>query len=85
MRAAVISFCALLVLPAALAAPAKRGLSGLESCGDASALGLEGSWHYNWGLWPTSIDAGGNKAPSGAMICDPPMAAEFVPMFWGCW
>ena len=63
----------------------KRGLSGLNSCGDARALSLDGSWHYNWGFWPTSTDAGGNEVAGGTMICNPPMSAEFVPMFWGCW
>jgi hypothetical protein len=65
----------------------KRGLSGLEGCDDAKALGLEKSaWSYNWGLWPTSIDAGGNKVRHpGTEVCDPPQTPEFVPMFWGCW
>jgi hypothetical protein len=76
--------CSLLI-QATNASPAKRGLSGLVACGDARALELQGSWQYNWGLWPTSIDAGGNKAPCGTSVCDPPMTAEFVPMFWGCW
>ena len=67
------------------AAPDKRGLSGLQRCGDAHALGLGASWHYNWGLWPTQIDAGGNRAPAGTKLCSPPMAAEFVPQFWGYW
>ena len=72
---------------AAPAAPAqgKRGLSGLQGCDDARALGLGAAWHYGWNLWPASVDAGGNSAPPGTHICSPPMAAEFVPMFWGYW
>ena len=79
------SVCALL-LGCAQALSPKRGLSGLVGCDDAKALGLDKSaWSYNWGLWPTSLDAGGNKAPQGTQLCDPPQTPEFVPMFWGCW
>ena len=74
----------LLGLTTAAGTVPKRGLSGLEGCEDAKALGLQDSWHYNWGVWPTSYDEGGNRAPSGESICATPRAAEFVPMFWGC-
>eukprot|EP00035_Acanthoeca_spectabilis_P029627 m.5893 g.5893 ORF g.5893 m.5893 type:complete len:451 (+) comp3761_c0_seq1:64-1416(+) len=61
----------------------KRGLSGLQGCGDATALGLQASWHYNWALWPTTISSDGTSYPSGTTSCHPPRSAEFVPMFWG--
>jgi len=61
----------LLGLCAAASAVPKRGLSGLGSCHDASALKLQQSWHYNWGHVPQK--------------CAQPIAAEFVPMIWGCW
>lgn len=62
----------------------KRGLSGLAGCGDATALGLENSWHYNWGLWPTTVSSDGTDYPDGTVTCPKPVATEFVPMFWGC-
>ena len=64
--------------------PSKRGLSGLEGCGDAAALGLSDSWEYNWGVWPTQLDSDGDRTPLGSQQCIAPRAAEFVPMFWGC-
>ena len=66
------------------APPPKRGLSGLEGCGDAAALGLADGWEYNWGLWPTQPDADGDNTPDGSQQCETPRAREFVPMFWGC-
>ena len=32
----------------ALAAPPKRGMSGLEGCDDGASLGLASSWEYTW-------------------------------------
>jgi len=53
----------------------KRGLSFMDdSCEDATVLGLNDSWYYNWGYLPDG------KGPH----CDPPRAVEFSPMFWGC-
>jgi hypothetical protein len=66
-------------------ATTKRGLSGLKGCTDATALNLNPSWHYNWGVWPNLPDAGGNPGHNGERICNPPMAAEYVPMLWGCY
>ena len=63
----------------------KRGLSGLEGCSDATSLNLASSWSYNWNLWPTLRDVGGNKMQPGATACDQPQTAEYVPMFWSCW
>jgi len=83
MRA--IAVAALLLARPAVGDVGKRGLSGVEGCDDAKTLGLSGSWHYNWGLWPTQMDAGGNSVASGVLSCKEPQAAEFVPMFWGCW
>ena len=62
----------------------KRGLSGLQGCSDAKALGLANSWEYNWGLWPTQPDSDGDTTPLGSQPCEAPRTAEFVPMFWGC-
>jgi len=53
----------------------KRGLSfGDDACKDATVLGLNDSWYYNWGTLPDG------KGPN----CDPPRAVEFTPMFWSC-
>merc|ERR1712224_340057 len=46
----------------------KAGLSAIN-CDDAKTLGLDDSWHYNWGTTP--------GAP-----CPTVRATEFVPMFW---
>ena len=45
----------------------KRGLSGLSraSCSDASTLGLQSTWTYNWGIDPDGRDDG--RPP-----CNPP-------------
>ncbi len=72
-------------LPPSSTNSSKQGLSGLKTCDDARALRLDLSWHYNWGWWPASRDAGGGERPAGSRICDPPIAREFVPMVWGCW
>lgn len=53
----------------------KRGLGGLSTCHDASALNLADSWYYNWGPLPHVQ----------GQPCENPPAAEFVPMIWGCW
>eukprot|EP00041_Stephanoeca_diplocostata_P025265 m.657427 g.657427 ORF g.657427 m.657427 type:complete len:475 (+) comp22713_c0_seq3:392-1816(+) len=63
----------------------KRGLSGIRGCNDAQSLNLQSSWHYNWGLWPTQVDGGGNTAAQGVQFCAKPQCAEFVPMLWGCY
>jgi len=81
----VLAAATLLLAAPAQGAMGKRGLSGLDGCDDAKTLKLEGAWHYNWGLWPTQSDKGGNSLPEGVSSCKEPMAAEFVPMFWGCW
>lgn len=48
----------------------KRGLSGISGCNDAQVFGLQDSWHYNWGVWPTQIDGGGNTAAKGVQFCE---------------
>ena len=60
-------------LCAAASSVPKRGLSGLGSCHDASALKLQQLWHYNWGPLPHDAK------------CAQPLTAEFVPMIWGCY
>eukprot|EP00038_Savillea_parva_P027333 m.58985 g.58985 ORF g.58985 m.58985 type:complete len:481 (+) comp7856_c0_seq1:39-1481(+) len=72
------------VSPTGAPTKVKRGLSGLATCNDATAMGLQHSWHYNWGLWPTSLAYDGSHYPDGTVACQPTRAAEFVPMFWGC-
>ena len=85
MLTRVVGFAAALANGPRTGAIPKQGLSGLQTCNDAKVLNLDHSWHYNWGVWPTSRDAGGNSLGSGSRVCDPPIASEFVPMIWGCW